>query len=188
MVYAQAGSSFSGSLVIRSSLPPEALAESLRQAIGKLAPAAPISKLQALDQLEAAAVAPKRYQLTLLLLFAGLALFLAALGVYAQVAHSVASRSKELAIRISLGASVGAIWADVMRPALGAAMIGLAVGLLGAVVASPLLSSLLFQVNPLNAAVLGAVAATVGIAAICACLGPARRATRIDPLRALRAE
>ncbi len=188
MAYASAGNSFSGSLVVRSFLPAEALAEPLRQAIGKLAPAAPISKLQALDQLEAAAVAPKRYQLTVLLLFAGLALFLAALGVYAQVAHSVASRSKELAIRMSLGATVVDICAAVLRQTLGTVMAGLGVGLFTSALAGPLLSSLLFQVNPLNGGVLAAVAATVGMAAFCACIGPARRATRVDPVRALRAE
>ena len=158
VVYVQSGDSYSGSLVVRSFLPAEALAGPLRQAIGKLAPAAPISRLQALDRLEVAAVAPQRYQLTLLLLFAGLALFLAALGVYAQVAHSVARRNKELAIRISLGAGVGTIWGTVMRQALGPPVVGLAAGLLAAVFASPLLSSLLFQVNPVNAAVLLAVA------------------------------
>lgn len=179
---------YSGSLVVRSSLPPAALAGPLRQAIGKLAPAAPISNLQALDQLEANAVAPQRYQLTLLLLFAGLALFLAALGVYALVAHSVARRSKELAIRISLGANAGTIWSAVMRQALSPVIAGLGSGLTTAILTGPLLRSLLFHVNPTNPAVLAAAVATVGIAAVCACLGPAYRATRTDPLRALRAE
>jgi predicted permease len=179
---------FSGSLVVRSSLPVGSLAGPLRQAIGKLAPAAPISNLQALDQLEANAVAPQRYQLTLLLLFAGLALFLAALGVYALVAHSVARRSKELAIRISLGANVGTIWSAVMRQALSPVIAGLGSGLTAAVLTGPLLRSLLFHVNPANPAVLVAAVATVGIAAVCACLGPAYRATRTDPLRALRAD
>jgi putative ABC transport system permease protein len=179
---------YSGSLVVRSALPVGALAGPLRQAIGKLAPAAPISNLQALDQLEANAVAPQRYQLTLLLLFAGLALFLAALGVYALVAHSVARRSKELAIRISLGASAGTIWSAVMLQALSPVIAGLGSGLTTAALSGPLLRSLLFHVNPTNPAVLVAAVATVGIAAICACLGPAYRATRTDPLRALRAD
>jgi predicted permease len=179
---------FSGSLVVRSSLPINSLAGPLRQAIGKLAPAAPISNLQALDQLEANAVAPQRYQLTLLLPFAGLALFLAALGVYALVAHSVARRSKELAIRISLGASARTIWNAVMRQALIPVIAGLGSGLTTAVLAGPLLRSLLFHVKPTNPAVLAAAVATVGIAAVSACLGPAYRATRTDPLRALRAD
>jgi putative ABC transport system permease protein len=186
--YWSARPAFSGSLVVRSSLPVNSLAGPLRQAIGKLAPAAPMSNLQALDQLKANAVAPQRYQLTLLLLFAGLALFLVALGVYALVAHSVAHRSKELAIRISLGASAGTIWGAAMRRALIPVIAGLGSGLATAVLAGPLLRSLLFHVSPTNPAVLVAAVATVGIAAVCACLGPAYRATRTDPLRALRAD
>jgi putative ABC transport system permease protein len=179
---------YSGSLVVRSSVPVGSLAGPLRQAIGKLAPSAPISNLQALDQLEANAVAPQRYQLTLLLLFACLALFLAALGVYALVAHSVARRSKELAIRISLGASAGTIWSAVIRQALSPVVAGLGSGLTIALLTGPLLRSLLFHVNPANPAVLVTAVATVGIAAACACLGPAYRATRTDPLGALRAD
>lgn len=179
---------YSGSLVVRSPLPADVLAAPLRQAIGKLAPAAPISKLEPMDQLAAKVVAPRRYQLMLLLLFAGMALFLAALGIYAQVAHSVARRSKELAIRISLGANTGTIWSGVMRQALRPVIAGLGGGLTTAVLTGPLLRSLLFHVNPTNPAVLVAAAATVGIAAVCACLGPACRATRTDPLRALRAD
>jgi putative ABC transport system permease protein len=179
---------FSGSLVVRSSLPVGSLAGPLRQAIGKLAPSAPISNLQALDQLEANAVATQRYQLTLLSLFAGLALFLAALGVYALVEHSVTRRSKELAIRISLGASAGTIWSAVMRQALSPVIAGLGGGLTTAVLMGPLLRSLLFHLKPTNPAVLLAAVATVGIAAVCACLGPAYRATHADPLRALRAD
>src|SRR5262249_11366343 len=132
MVYVLAWSPippYSGSLVVRSSLPLDSLAGPLRQAIGKLAPSAPISNLQALDQLEANAVAPQRYQLTLLLLFAGLALFLAGLGVYALVSHSVARRSKELAIRISLGADARTIWSAVMRQALVPVIAGLGSGM-----------------------------------------------------------
>jgi predicted lysophospholipase L1 biosynthesis ABC-type transport system permease subunit len=179
---------YSGSLVVRSSLPVGSLAGPLRQAIRKLAPAAAISNLQALDQLKANAVAPQRYQLTLLLLFAGLALFLVALGVYALVAHSVARRSKELAIRISLGADAGTIWSAVMRQALIPVIAGLGSGLIIAVLAGRLLGSLLFHVNPTNPVVLVAAVVTVGIAAFCACLGPAYRASRTDPLLSLRAD
>jgi hypothetical protein len=179
---------FSGSLVVRSSLPVSSTAGPLRQAITKLAPSAAISNFQALDQLEANAVAPQRYQLTLLLPFAGLALFLAALGVYALVTHSVARRSKELAIRISLGANAGSIWSAVMRQALSPVIVGLGSGLTTSVLAGPLLRSVLFHVNPANPVVLVTAVAAVGIAAVCACLGPAYRATRTDPLQALRAD
>jgi putative ABC transport system permease protein len=182
------GPPYSGSLIVRSSLPVDALVGPLRQAIGNLAPAAPISSLQPLGELEDNAVAPQRYQLTLLLLFAALALFLAALGVYALVAHSVARRSKELAIRVSLGANAAAIGSALMRQGLSPVIAGLGAGLITAVLTGPLLHSLLFHVNPTNPVVLGAAVATVGIAAVCACLGPAYRATRTDPLQALRAD
>src|SRR5262245_47597289 len=133
-------------------------------------------------------IARRSEKLTLLLLFAGLALFPAALGVYALVAHSVARRHMELAIRISLGADAGTIWSAVMRQALIPVIAGLVSGLTTAVLTGPLLRSLLFEVNPTNPAVLAAAVATVGIAAVCACLGPAYRPTRPDPLRALRAD
>ncbi|MGH9519011.1 MAG: FtsX-like permease family protein, partial [Terriglobales bacterium] len=176
------------SLVVRTTLPVSALAAPLRAAIWKLAPNAPIPKLRALNDLEAAAVAPQRFQLTLLLSFAGLALFLAALGVYALVANSVARRAKELAIRISLGASGGAIWNAVIREALMPVAGGLAAGIVAVLFAGKLLTPMLFQTRSTNPAVLGAVIIGVGLAGIIACLGPARRAVKTDPLLALRAE
>lgn len=176
------------SLVVRSSLPEAVLAQPLRNAIWKVAPLAPIPKLRGLDQLEAAAVAPQRYQLTLLLLFAGLALLLAAIGVYALVGHSVARRSKELAIRISLGAESASIRSLVLRQALAPVLTGLVAGLAAAILARGVLAALLFQVSPSSPLVLAAVALLVSLAALAACLGPAHRAVRTDPLLALRAE
>lgn len=176
------------SLVVRSTLPLASLAAPLRDAIWKLAPNAPIPKLRALNDLEAEAVAPQRYQLLLLLTFAGLALFLAALGVYALVSHSVARRAKELAIRISLGASGGAIWSAIVREALTPVIAGLAVGLVAALFAGNLLTPMLFQTRATSPAVFGVVAACVGLAGLLACLAPARHAVKTDPLLALRAE
>lgn len=176
------------SLVVRSTLPVASLAAPLREAIWKLAPNAPIPKLRALQDLEASAVAPQRYQLLLLLCFAGLALFLAALGVYALVANSVARRAKELAIRMSLGASGAAIWSGVIREALTPVVIGLAGGLVAALFAGKLLTPMLFHTQAANPAVLGTVVVCVALAGLLACLAPAHRAARTDPLLALRAE
>lgn len=176
------------SLVVRTTLPVSALAAPLRAAIWKLAPNAPIPKLRGLNDLTAAAVAPQRYQLTLLLSFAGLALFLAALGVYALVTNSVARRAKELAIRISLGASGGAIWNAVVREALLPVAAGLAAGMVAALFAGKWLAPLLFRTSSANPAVLATVFVCVALAGILACLGPARRAVKTDPLLALRAE
>src|SRR5262249_42069061 len=91
------------SLVLRSSLPAGSIAGAIRDAVSRLAPTAPVTKLRELSAIQDEAVAPQRYQLTLLLIFAALALALAAMGVYAQVAHSVGRRSKEFAIRMTLG-------------------------------------------------------------------------------------
>lgn len=176
------------SLVVRSTLPASALAAPLRAAIWRLAPDAPIPTLRPLSALRAEAVAPQRYQLMLLLLFAGIALLLAAMGVYALVAHSVAQRRKELAIRIAIGARDRDLWRLVLSQALVPVSGGVATGLLAALAARRLLASLLFEVSPANPAVLAAVAAAVLVAAAAACLRPAFSATRTDPLAALRAE
>ena len=179
---------YSGSLVVRTTLTSAALAPALRQAVRQLAPGAPLSPLKSLDQLEADAVASQRYQLRLLWVFALLALGLAALGMYALAAHSVARRGKELAIRISLGASAGGIARAVVPQALTPVLAGLAGGLGVALLGRGVLAAMLFQVNPSNPAVLAAAAGSVLLAAAGACLGPARRAVRTDPLAALRAE
>ena len=146
------------SLVVRSALPASALAAPLRAAIWKIAPNAPVPTVKPLADLESDAVAPQRYQLTLLLLFAGVAVLLAALGVYALVAHSVARRSKELAIRIALGARGGRIWSLVVRQALVPVLAGVLAGLVGDLAAGRILASFLFQTAPSNPGVLAAAA------------------------------
>ena len=179
---------YSPSLVLRTTLPPSALEGPLDAAVWRLAPDAPIPSLEPLTAIRAAAVAPQRYQLTLLLLFAAVALLLAATGVYALVAHSVTQRRKELAIRMALGARRGDLWSLVLRHALGPVVWGVAAGLVVALAARRMLASLLFDVSPANPAVLAAVAAAVLIAAVVASLQPAFRATRTDPIKALRSE
>lgn len=176
------------SVVVRSTVPEARLAAALRQAIWSVAPDAPIRRLEPLATLTDAAVAPQHYQLMLLALFAGVALLLAAMGVYALVGHSVARRAKELAIRLSIGASRGTIWVMVVRQALAPVLAGVAAGLIAAILGGSLIASMLFHVSPASPAVLAAVGLGVLLAALLACLGPATRATQTDPLRALRAE
>lgn len=175
-------------LVVRTSLPAAVLDAALRRAIAGVAPLAPVPKIRPLAALTSAAVAPQQYQLTLLLLFALVALILAAIGVYALVSHSVTQRSKEMAIRMTMGAGGGDIWGLVVRQALAPVIAGVVAGLIAALLAGRLLASLLFNVSPASPPVLGVVAAAVMAAAVLACLWPARRATRTDPLTALRAE
>lgn len=179
---------WSFSLVLRTGLPVSAIAEPLRAAIWKLAPNAPIPEIRTLGSLRAAATAPQRYQFTLLLAFAGLALLLAAIGVYALVAHSVAQRRKELAIRLALGAPAAAIRTLIASQALTPVGVGALVGLAGALAGGRLLQSLLYGVGARDPAALSAAVAVVLLAAVLACMLPARRATRVDPQVALRAE
>jgi predicted permease len=179
---------YSVSLVVRSALPMSALIAPLRAAIWQVAPAAPIPRLRPLSALKTAAVAPERYQLTLLLVFAALALLLASMGVYALVAHSVAQRRKELAIRAAIGARRGDLWRLVLNQALMPVAGGTLVGVSVALAARQLLASLLFEVSPANPAVLTTVAAAVLAAALAASARPAFRASRTDPMAALRAE
>ena len=176
------------SLVLRGPLSPESLAAPIRAAVAKLAAAAPVTNIQALNALQADAVAPQRYQLTLLLMFAGLALLLAAMGVYALVAHSVARRSRELAIRTALGARATDLWRLVFGEALAPVILGVGAGIATSLAVGRLLASFLFEVHPSNPLVLAAVATGVILAAAAACILPGRRATRLDPLTVLRSE
>ena len=176
------------SLVLRTSVPLRAIAGPLRAAVWRLAPSAAIPAIAPLGSLRAAATAPQRYQFTLLMTFAGLALLLAAIGVYALVAHSVAQRRKELAIRLALGASAGEIRALIAGQALAPVALGALVGLAAALAGGRLLQSLLYGVGAHDPAALGAAVGVVLLAAALACVPSARRATRIDPVRALRAE
>jgi len=176
------------SLVARSVMSAAALASSIRAAVWRVAPLAPVPTLGPLSDLEATAVAPQRYELALLVLFASLALLLAAMGVYALVAHSVARRRKELALRTTLGARAADLWRLVLRQALAPVASGVAVGLIAAVVVGRLLAAMLFDVAPASPVVLVPVALAVLVAASAACLVPTHRAIRADPWTALRAE
>ncbi|HEX5438950.1 MAG TPA: ADOP family duplicated permease [Gemmatimonadaceae bacterium] len=179
---------FSFSLVLRTTLPMSAIAGPLRAAVWKLAPNAPIPEIKPLGSLRAAATAPQRYQFTLLMTFAALALLLAAIGVYALVAHSVAQRRKELAIRLALGAPARAIRGLIARQALAPVAAGAVVGLAAALAGGRLLQSLLYGVGTHDPVTLSAAVVVVLLAAVLACVLPARRATRVDPNAALRGD
>lgn len=133
-------------------------------------------------------LAPRRLTMVLLASFAGLALVLASVGLYGVMALSVTQRTRELGIRIALGAKRG----DVLRLVLGQgaalAGVGLALGLLGALGAGRVLMSVLYQVGSLDGIALLAAMAALGLVAMLACYVPARRATRVDPMVALRQE
>ena len=175
-------------VLLRSSGRPASLAPSIRATIRSLDPELPVAEIQPMDRVVADSLKRPRFFSTLLGLFAGLALLLAAIGVYGVVNSSTVRRTREVGIRIALGARPADIVRNVVSRGMLPVAAGAATGLAGSFVAGRLLKSLLFGRTPVDAvALLGAVFLLVTTALI-ACAIPARRAAKIDPLRALRAE
>jgi len=176
------------SLIVRTQTNPASVVSSVRNEIHRFDPEMPAVEFRTLDQVVSDSVAVRRFQLTLVLLFAALALGLAALGIYGVVSYTVAQRRNEMGIRMALGATGTNLKALVVQQGLTPVIFGLVAGLCGAAVAGRLLNSLLFGVTATDHATLGAVAALLLSVATAACYIPAARATRTDPLTALRYE
>jgi putative ABC transport system permease protein len=148
----------------------------------------PASNIETMEQIQSKSLSERRFQIALLALFAGSALLLAALGIYGVLAFSVARRTNEIGIRMALGAQQSSIVSMVMRRGLVPVAFGLAVGVAGALALGKLLSGLLFAISPYDWRTILAVIALTTICALAACWLPARRATQVDPLVALRYE
>jgi putative ABC transport system permease protein len=176
------------SVVVRTSGDPNALRGAIVQAAHSIDPQQPVVDIQSLDQMLERSVADRRFQMLLLAIFAGLAMGLAAVGIYGVISYSVAQRTNEIGIRMALGARR----ADVMRlvAAQGVAILagGLILGLGGAVALTRTVSTLLYQVKPLDLPTFGGAVLLLAIVAAVATVAPARRASRVDPLVALRWE
>jgi putative ABC transport system permease protein len=148
----------------------------------------PVTRVETLEEVVSASVAQRRFQAALLLLFAGVALALALVGVYGVISYAVAQRTPEIGLRLALGAQRQNILGLTMARALRPILAGLAIGVAGALAAARLLTSLLFEVKASDPATFAVVAALLGVVALGACLIPARRASRVDPMVALRYE
>ena len=174
--------------VVRSTLPTDALANSFRQTVGSLDPTLPLIRIQSMEDAFDAAIVRPRFLTLLLSIFAGLALALAAIGTYGILSYLVSQRTQEIGIRMALGADRSRILQLVMRRGLVLAVIGLLLGLAGSVAATRVMSTLLFNVTPTDPITLAVVAGLIGVVAVIACLVPALRATKVDPLVALRTD
>jgi putative ABC transport system permease protein len=175
-------------IVVRTQGDPASLTSAVRGAIAEVDPGQPIYDMQTLDRLVAKSLGQRRFTLTLMLLFGAIALVLSAVGIYGVMAFAVTQRTQEIGIRMALGART----IDVLRLILGSGMsltaIGVIVGLVGAFAITRLMTSLLFGVSPTDAMTFGLVTAGLLLVALLACYIPARRATKVDPLVALRYE
>jgi ABC-type antimicrobial peptide transport system permease subunit len=160
----------------------------IRAAIRSVDPEQPVTGPVPAGELIAAAVARQRFGMLLLLAFGGLALLLAAVGVYGVMAYAVSQRTRELGIRLALGARPGAVRALVLGEGMLLAGLGIGLGLVGALALGRLLVGLLYGVRPTDPRVLAAVCLLLAGASVVACLVPAVRATRVNPVDALRSE
>ena len=175
-------------LVVRTSLPPAALASAVRAALKPIEPNLPGNEFRLLQQLVDKAVSPRRFVVILLAGFSAFALILASLGIYAVISYSVTRRTQEIGIRMALGASASGLQARIVLHTLRLAGIGMALGISASWILSRTLSDLLFGVTSTDPATFLAMVLTLSTVAAIAGYLPARRAVRIDPMTALRAE
>lgn len=185
---AYARSSWSTSIVVRSANPPLTLVESVRQAVLDVDPDQPIANVRTLEHAVRDSLARHRVTLTLLGIFAALAVVIACVGVYGVMAYTIRQREHELGIRSALGANRGAIVRLVMGGGLKSALIGIGVGLIAATALARFIETLLFEVRSDDPVVFASAISVLGLVAVLAVFVPARRAGRIDPMRALRDE
>ncbi len=184
----QAFSSWTGCLVMRTSVQPLALTEMIRKEILKLDPDQPVSNIRTLEQVVANSTSHRRLMFVLISLFALVALLLAAIGLYGVMTYSVSQRTQEIGIRMALGAQSGNVLIKIMRQGLKLTFLGVAIGLLGAFALTRILSHLLFGITPRDPITFVGVVLLLMLVALLACYIPARRATRINPMEALRYE
>ncbi|MGA3077395.1 MAG: ABC transporter permease [Bryobacteraceae bacterium] len=175
-------------MVLRASLDPRMLTSAIHAAVHAVDKDQAIADLETLEQIKSGTVSSDRMQTMLLALFAALALLLAAIGIYGVISYSVTQRAHELGIRAALGASRGSLLGMVIRRGMQLTLIGLAIGVAGALALTRLLASLLFGISPRDPVTLIVVAAVLSTVALLACYIPARRAAAVDPLVALRYE
>jgi len=182
----QVGDFASVDLVVRAKTTPEALAGAVRAALLPVNPSLPANEFRPLERLVDKAVSPRRFIVLLLGGFAIIALILASLGIYGVISYSVSQRTQEIGIRMALGASSSHVRLRVLRQAMTLALAGIVAGAVGAWVTSRLLGSLLYGVSAGDPLTFGVMVALLTTVAMAAAYFPARRASMVDPMSALR--
>ncbi|HEU4933378.1 MAG TPA: ABC transporter permease [Pyrinomonadaceae bacterium] len=162
--------------------------QALKQEIWKVDSQLPVTRVETMSDVAASSFAARRFNMSLLSLFAGLALLLAAIGIYGVMSNAVTQRTQEIGIRLALGASAIDVLKLIIRNGLSLVIVGVGIGLAGAFALTRLMATLLFGVTPTDGLTIGVVSAVLIVVAMLACFIPARRATKVDPLVALRYE
>jgi predicted permease len=175
------------SVVVRAAVPPSSLIPAMRQTVRSLDPQLPVD-FRTLDQIFSSSLDQRRFSLVIFGVFGAVALLLAAMGIYGVTTYAVAQRTQEIGIRMALGARMIDVLKMILRSAMTLALIGAAIGLAGALALTRLMSALLFGVTPTDLPTFAVVAVGLIAVALIACYLPARRATKVDPLVALRYE
>jgi putative ABC transport system permease protein len=176
-------------LVLRTAVDPVSLVSAVRQQVSALDKNIPVYAVQTMDDLfSAGVVASQRFNAGALVGFAGFAILLAAVGIYGVMAYAVSQRTREMGVRIALGAGRGNVLRMILSQGFRLALIGAGLGLAACFVLTRLMTGLLFGVKPLDPLTFVLVTAALLAVALAACWIPAHRATRVDPVAALRCE
>jgi putative ABC transport system permease protein len=175
-------------LLVHTEVDPSSLAPAVRRQVAALNKDQAVFNVRTMEQIVAQSVAPRRFSMLLLTVFAAVALVLAGVGIYGMMSYAVAQRTREIGVRMALGARVS----DVMKLVIGQGMklvlVGLGVGLVASIALARTIKSLLFGVSATDPATFAAIAVLLALVALLACFVPARRATQVDPVIALRGE
>jgi predicted permease len=171
--------------VIRTTGNPLALSAAVRDEMSRIDPSAPVMGLRSMEQLVGRAVAPQRFNMSLLGLFAALGLVLAAVGIYGVMAYGVSQRTREIGLRVALGAQESDVMKMVVKQGMMMAMLGIAIGLIAAFALTRMMEKLLLGVSATDPLTFVVITLLLTIVALLACYIPARRAARVDPMVAL---
>ncbi|MGI9065747.1 MAG: ABC transporter permease [Pyrinomonadaceae bacterium] len=175
-------------VIVKATGDPNQLIASAREQVKQVDPDQPIYNIKTMDEIRAESVAPERLNLTLLSIFAGIALVLAMVGIYGVMSYTVTQRTHEIGIRMAIGAQPRDVFKMVIGQGMALALIGVALGLVGAFGLTRLMASMLFGIEPTDPATFASIAVLLTLVALVACYIPGRRATKVDPVVSLRYE
>ena len=174
--------------VVATTTEPESSIPTIRKEIRSMDPELPIWETRSLDEIVGMSVAQRRFTMLLISIFAGVALILGAVGIYGVISYTASMRTREIGLRMAIGAQEGDVLRLFLREGMLLAIVGIVIGTLGALALSRVLTSMLFHIRPTDPVTIGAVAFMLTLIALLACYFPAHRASKIDPVQALHYE